>query len=51
MNRFRKIKDQYSLILIEQNKIMKVDGSKIIFGLGVSASVATAMIVLYFSIR
>ncbi|MDH3312104.1 MAG: hypothetical protein OEM28_03035 [Nitrosopumilus sp.] len=45
------MKDQYSLILIEQNKIMKVDGGKIIFGLGVSAAVATAVIALYFSIR
>ncbi|MDH3488775.1 MAG: hypothetical protein OEL82_12175 [Nitrosopumilus sp.] len=51
MSRVRKIKNQYSLILIEQNKVMKVDGSKIIFGLGVSASVTTAIIVLYFSIR
>jgi len=49
--RFRKIRNQYSLILIGQNKIMKVDGSKIIFVLGVIASVATAVMALYFSIR
>ena len=30
---------------------MKIDGSKIIFGLGVSSAVATAVIELYFSIR
>jgi len=30
---------------------MKIDGSKIIFGLGVSAAVATAVIALYFSMR
>jgi len=30
---------------------MKVDGSKIIFGLGVSSAVAMAIVVLYFSIR
>jgi len=30
---------------------MKVDGSKIIFGLGVSSAVAMAVVVLYFSIR
>jgi hypothetical protein len=30
---------------------MKLDGSKIIFGLGVTSSIATAAIVLYFSIR
>ncbi len=30
---------------------MNVDGSKIIFGLGVGAAVATAVIALYFSIR
>lgn len=50
-DRFRKIRNQYSLILIGQNKIMKVDGSKIIFVLGVIASVATAIMALYFSIR
>ncbi|MDH3340599.1 MAG: hypothetical protein OEL84_04850 [Nitrosopumilus sp.] len=49
--RFRKNRNQYSLILIGQNKIMKVDGSKIIFVLGVIASVATAVMALYFSIR
>jgi hypothetical protein len=30
---------------------MKVDGSKIIFGLGVSSAVAIAVFALYFSIR
>jgi hypothetical protein len=30
---------------------MKMDGSKIIFGLGVSSAVAMAVIVLYFAIR
>jgi hypothetical protein len=30
---------------------MKIEGGKIIFGLGVSSAVATAAIVLYFSIR
>ncbi len=30
---------------------MNVDGSKIIFGLGVSSAVATAVIALYFAIR
>jgi hypothetical protein len=30
---------------------MKIDGSKIIFGLGVTSAVATAVIALYFSIR
>ena len=30
---------------------MKVDGSKIIFGLGVASAVAMAVIVLYFAIR
>jgi hypothetical protein len=30
---------------------MKIDGSKIIFGLGVASAVATAVISLYFSIR
>mgnify|MGYP000090629505 CR=1 FL=1 len=30
---------------------MKIDGSKIIFGLGVSSALATAVIALYFSIR
>jgi hypothetical protein len=30
---------------------MKIDGSKIILGLGVSSAVATAVIALYFSIR
>jgi len=30
---------------------MKVDGSKIIFVLGVASAVATAVIALYFSIR
>ena len=33
------------------NNIMKIDGSKIIFGLGVSAAIVTSVIVLYFSIR
>jgi len=30
---------------------MNIDGSKIIFGLGVLSAVATAVIALYFSIR
>ncbi len=30
---------------------MKMDGSKVIFGLGVSSAVAMAVIVLYFAIR
>jgi hypothetical protein len=30
---------------------MKIDGGKIIFSLGVSSAVATAVVVLYFSIR
>jgi hypothetical protein len=30
---------------------MKVDGSKIIFGLGVTSAVGIAVIALYFSIR
>ncbi len=30
---------------------MKVEGGKIIFGLGVAAAVATAALALYFSIR
>jgi len=30
---------------------MKIDGGKIIFGLGVAAAVATAAVSLYFSIR
>jgi hypothetical protein len=30
---------------------MKVDGSKIIFGLGVASAVATAVVALYFAIR
>ena len=30
---------------------MKVEGSKIIFGLGVSASVAIAFVSLYFALR
>jgi hypothetical protein len=30
---------------------MKIEGGKIIFGLGVSSAVATAVIALYFSIR
>jgi len=30
---------------------MNVDGSKIIFGLGVTAAVVTAVVALYFSIR
>ena len=30
---------------------MNVDGSKIIFGLGVSAAVVTAIVAFYFSIR
>jgi len=30
---------------------MKVDGSKIIFGLGVSSAVVMAVVVLYFAIR
>ena len=30
---------------------MKIDGSKIIFGLGVASAVVTAVIALYFSIR
>ena len=32
-------------------RIMNVDGSKIIFGLGVSSAVAIAAFALYFSIR
>lgn len=30
---------------------MKVDGSKIIFGLGVASAVVTAVIALYFAIQ
>jgi len=30
---------------------MKIDGSQIIFGLGVAGAIATAAIVLFFSIR
>jgi len=30
---------------------MNIDGSKIIFGLGVSSAVATTVIVLFFAIR
>jgi len=30
---------------------MQIDGSKIIFGLGVAGAVATAVVALYFSIR
>ena len=30
---------------------MKMDGSKIIFGLGVTSAVATAVIAVYFAIR
>lgn len=30
---------------------MKLDGSKIIFGLGVASAVATAVVALYFAIR
>ncbi len=30
---------------------MNVDGSKIIFGLGVASAVVTAIVALYFSIR
>ncbi len=30
---------------------MNIDGSKIIFSLGVTSAIATAVIVLYFSIR
>jgi len=30
---------------------MKIDGSKVIFSLGVASAVATAVIALYFSIR
>jgi len=30
---------------------MKIDGSKIIFGLGVTSAVALAVVALYFSIR
>jgi len=30
---------------------MKIDGSKIIFGLGVTSAVVTAVVALYFSIR
>ena len=36
---------------IQKSIIMKIDGSKIIFGLGVTAATATAVIALYFSIR
>ncbi len=35
----------------EKIKIMNVDGSKIIFALGVSSAVAIAAFALYFSIR
>ena len=41
----------YSLIPFQRNNSMKVDGSKIIFGLGVFGAVATAVVALYFSIR
>ena len=30
---------------------MKIDGSKVIFGLGVTSAVAMSVIVLYFAIR
>jgi hypothetical protein len=30
---------------------MKIDGSKVIFGLGVASAVVMAVIVLYFAIR
>jgi hypothetical protein len=30
---------------------MKIDGSKVIFGLGVASAVAMAVIALYFAIR
>jgi hypothetical protein len=30
---------------------MNVDGSKVIFGLGVTSAIVTAVVVLYFSIR
>jgi len=35
----------------EKMRIMNMDGSKIIFGLGVSSAVAIAAFALYFSIR
>ena len=44
-------KNQYSLILIQDCKDMKVDGSKIIFWGGTAAAVVTAVVALYFSIR
>jgi len=44
-------KNQYSLIWIIKKNIMNIDGSKIIFCLGVSSAVITAVFALYFSIR
>jgi len=38
-------------MVFRRRKNMKVDGSKIIFGLGVSSAVAIAAFALYFSIR
>jgi len=43
-------KISYSLIQCRLPKTMQVDGSKIIFGLGVLAAVATAAVALFFAI-
>ena len=47
----RQKKISYSLILSTKSNSMNADGSKIIFGLGVAASVGLAVFVLYFAIR
>jgi len=44
-------KISYSLMVFVRKRTMKVDGSKIIFGLGVTSAVGIAVIALYFSIR
>jgi hypothetical protein len=41
----------YNLISIYLRRVMKVEGSKIIFGLGVASAVATAVVALYFAIQ
>ena len=48
---FQEIEISYSLMAFKKIRIMNVDGSKIIFGLGVSSAVAIAAFALYFSIR
>ena len=47
----QEIEISYSLMVFEKIRIMNVDGSKIIFGLGVASAVALAVFALYFSIR